>query len=244
MTPDGLAAHIDESLIALADPEFAAGQRRFFQHEVDTYGVRTQHLNLLVREVYGLLKRWPAADRNTLMKTLWETGKLESGVLACHVYRRFARQCAACEFKLFTRWLDRYVHNWAHCDGVSSWLLAACIANQPELRFELKAWTSSSNRWKRRASAVALLQEGKAGRHTAYIFEIAELLLPDRDDMVEKGVGWLLKETYPRRPVETLDFLLTRGAAASRLTLRYAAEKMSPEHRRLLLASPQSARQS
>lgn len=237
MTPGGLAAHIHESLVALADTEFATGQRRFFQHEVDTYGVRTQHLNLLIREIYGLMKHWPAAERNTLMKLLWETGKLESGTLACHVYRRFARQCAGCEFKLFERWLDRYVHNWAHCDGVSSWLLAACIENEPELRFALKPWTSSKNRWKRRASAVALLQEAKAGRQTAYVFEIAERLLPDRDDMVEKGVGWLLKETYPRRPHEVLDFLMGRGAAASRLTLRYAAEKMTPEHRRWLLAS-------
>ncbi|WP_321473974.1 DNA alkylation repair protein [uncultured Paludibaculum sp.] len=237
MTPDALLAHIDESMLALADAGFAQGQRRFFQHEVDTYGVRTQHLTMLVREVYAAVKTWPLAHRNALMKGLWETGKLESGVLVCHVYRRFARQCTACEFKLFERWIDRYVHNWAHTDGVSSWLLAACIENEPDLRFALKPWTASKNRWKRRASAVSLLQEAKAGRHTDYIFEITALLLPDRDDMVEKGVGWLLKETYPQRPVETLDFLLRHETAATRLTLRYAAEKMTPEHRKSLLAS-------
>lgn len=237
MTPDALSNHIHERMLALADAGFAAGQRRFFQHEVDTYGVRTQDLNGLVREVYAAIKRWPPAERNTLMKHLWEAGKLESGVLVCHVYRRFARQCTACEFKLFERWLDHYVQNWAHTDGLSSWLLAACIANEPDLRFSLKAWTASPNRWKRRASAVALLQEAKAGRHTDYIFEIARLLLPDRDDMVEKGVGWLLKESYPARPAETHAFLMQNRALAARFTLRYAAEKMAPEHRQSLLAS-------
>ena len=34
---------------------------------------------------------------------------------------------------MFEHWVDRYVKNWAHCDGVSTWLLAACIANQPAL---------------------------------------------------------------------------------------------------------------
>jgi 3-methyladenine DNA glycosylase AlkD len=120
---------------------------------------------------------------------------------------------------------------------VASWLLAGCIANQPDLRFRLTKWTSSKNRWKRRASAVSLLQEAKAGRNTEFIFSIAACLLPDRDDMVEKGVGWLLKQTYPKRPRETVEFLLKQGTAASRLTLRYAAEKMTTADRAAVLRS-------
>jgi 3-methyladenine DNA glycosylase AlkD len=170
------------------------------------------------------------------MKRLWETGKLEDGVLACHVYRRFAKSCAACEFKLFERWIDRYVRNWAHCDGVGTFLVAACIANEPELRFALRQWTRSSNRWKRRAAAVSLIHEAKRGRHLEFILEIAGALLPNRDEMIEKGVGWLLKETYPARPRETVAFLTgPSGRAASRLTLRYAAEKMTAADRRLVL---------
>lgn len=241
MTPDGLATYIHEQMLARTDAEFATGQRRFFQHEVDTYGVRTADLNVLVREVARIVKPWPLAQRNALMKLLWETGKLESGALVCHVYRRFAGECGTCEFHLFEKWLERYVRNWAHCDGLSSWLLAACIANQPELRHELLAWTSAPNRWKRRAAAVSLLWEAKRGRHTGFVFDIAVRLLPVRDDMVEKGVGWLLKECYPARPAETLAFLMTQRATASRLTLRYAAEKMPPSARSLLLTSPPEA---
>lgn len=238
MTPVDLAAYIHQQMLARADAEFATGQRRFFQHEVDTYGVRTADLNVLVRDVARIVKPWPVAQRNALMKLLWQTGKLESGTLICHVYRRFAKVGAECEFHLFEKWLDRYVRNWAHCDGVSSWLLAACIANQPELRHQIVPWTSSPNRWKRRAAAVSLLWEAKRGRHTSFIFDIAERLLPVRDDMVEKGVGWVLKESYPARPAETLGFLMAQRAVASRLTLRYAAEKMPPAVRASLLALP------
>lgn len=197
--------------------------------------MRTGRLHAIDREFWREVKALPLAERNALMEELWRDRHLESGALVCYFYRRFSRECGKREFKLFERWLDRHVNNWAHCDGVSSWLLAASVANEPELRFALKPWTSSRNRWKRRASAVALLQEAKAGRHTEFIFEIAAALLPDRDDMVEKGVGWLLKETYPARKRETVEFLATNGARASRLTLRYAAEKMSPADRRRVL---------
>lgn len=232
---ESLFQQIVVRLESAADPEWARGQRAFFRHEVQTRGVRQAALAPIVRDVFRQIKPWPARDRNTLMKRLWETGFLEDGVLVCHVYRRFAASCAACEFKLFERWLDRYVKNWAHCDGVGTFLVAACIGNEPELRFALRGWSRSGNRWKRRAAAVSLIHEGKKGRHTEFIFEIAAVLLPDRDDMVEKGVGWLLKETYPARPRETVEFLLANREAASRLTLRYAAEKMSPRDRNLVL---------
>jgi 3-methyladenine DNA glycosylase AlkD len=237
MTPAQLAAQIDQRFRDLHDDSFAEGQRRFFQHEVDTYGVRRKDLNDVIRDVYREVKTWPLSQRNSLMTLLWRNGKIESGGLVCHVYRRFSSTCGPCEFKLFERWLDRFVNNWATTDGVASWLLAACIENNPELRFQLIDWTGSKNRWKRRAAAVALLQEAKNGRHTDFIFRIASALLPDRDDMVEKGVGWLLKETYPRRPRETVEFLTLHGHAASRLTLRYAAEKMTSADRAKVLAT-------
>lgn len=232
-----LLDEVDERLRALAEPGFRKGQQRFFQHEVDTYGVRSPGLHAVSREVYRRVKNWPEARRNRLMTELWKSGKLESGALVCYVYRRFAKQCAECEFRMFENWIDRFVRNWAHADGVASWLLAASIANEPELRFELRKWTRSENRWKRRASAVALLQEAKQGRHTESVFEIADALIDDRDDMVEKGVGWLLEETYPKRPRETVEFLLPRRERASRTTLRYAAEKMTAEDKARVLGA-------
>jgi 3-methyladenine DNA glycosylase AlkD len=225
-------------LCSAVDQQFGEGQRRFFQHEVDTYGVRGPQLKTIARDLYREVKAWPPARRNKLCTDLWKSRKLEEGAIVCYVYRRFATQCGACEFKLFERWIDRYVHNWAHCDGVSSWLLASCIANDPTLIRELPAWTESKNRWKRRASAVALLHEAKQGRNTAAIFDIAARLMTDADDMVQKGAGWLLKETYPKRPREVVAFLEPWRGRAPRLLLRYAAEKMNARDRAFVLFKP------
>lgn len=235
LTPAGLERRIHRFLLDHADTRFAEGQRRFFQHQVKTCGARGGAVKEIARLVYGAVKGWPPASREELMERLWKRGTLEAGAVVCHVQRRMARTFGEREFLLFEQWIDRYVHNWAHADGVASWLLAACLANLPSLLERVEAWTASPNRWKRRAAAVCLLQEAKQGRNTGFLLRVAKRLLPDRDDMVEKGVGWLLKEAYPRRPVEVAGFLLRERCSASRLTLRYAAEKMPADARLKIL---------
>lgn len=234
MTVDSLLAAIRTRLAARIDPVYREGATRFFQHEVRLHGVRQKDLLPIEQFVYREIKAWPASQRNLLCDALWKAGTLEEGTMVCHVYRRFHRQCGPCEFQLFERWIDRYVHNWAHCDGVSAWLLAASLANEPSLLPEVLPWTASPNRWKRRASAVSLLQEGKAGRNTEFLLEVASRLAADGDDMVQKGLGWLLKEAYVRRPAEVVAFLTARPEIP-RLVLRYAAEKMTAPHRALVL---------
>jgi len=232
---DKLLKSIRRQLAEGAEPDFAAGVRNFFREPVDPYGVRSAKLNPIENAVYREIQHWPLAERDRLMVALWESGKLEEGVIVAHVYRRFSKEFGDREFMLFERWLNRYVNNWSHCDGLASWLLAGAIRNQPRLIEKLGPWTKSRNRWKRRAAAVALLQEAKSGRSTDSIFEICTLLRGDPDDMVQKGVGWILKESYPQRPREVLAFLDDWRPAAPRLLLRIAAEKMTPRDKKWLL---------
>ncbi len=190
------------------------------------------------RIFYPRVKQLSVEDRNELCERLWQNESFGGGALVCYLYRRFARQCGAREFKVFTRWLDRYVDNWGHTDGLSLWLLGASIANDPSLIDQLDAWTKSKNRWKRRAAAVAMVPSAKRGLHTREILRIAAPLVPDGDDMVQKGVGWLLKETYPKRPREVVRFLEPWRGKASRVVLRYAAEKMTATDKARVLSIP------
>lgn len=226
---------IRRQLTAAVDPAYRTGALNFFREEITLYGVRAPQVKEISAAAWREFKQWPRPEQNRLANELWKSGLMEEGAVAIYLYRRLSKTCGLCEFRLFERWIDRYVHNWAHCDGVSSWLLAASIANEPSLMDLLPPWTVSSNRWKRRASAVSFLQEGKKGRNTDRIFGIAERLLDDADDMVQKGAGWLLKETYPKKPREVVSFLEARKSRPSRLLLRYAAEKMTPADRQIVL---------
>jgi 3-methyladenine DNA glycosylase AlkD len=186
----------------------------------------------IAAEAYRTAKHWLLAERNRFCNELWKSGQ---GIVAIYLYRRFRKQCASCEFHLFEKWIDRYVHDWGHCDGVSHYLISAAIENEPALARLLLPWTASANRWKRRAAAVSLVHGARRGRDSGLILQIAERLLQDDDDLVRKAVGWLLKEMYARHPRDVVRFLRSRKAGAPRIVLRIAAEKMSQADRAVVL---------
>jgi 3-methyladenine DNA glycosylase AlkD len=236
MTPEELHLETRKHLLAAVDPVYREGSYRYFKEEIDNYGVRTPEVRKIAGAAYKHWKRWSLSGRDELCELLWQSGKLEEGSVAIVLHSKVAKEAGAREFRLYESWIDSYVRNWAHCDGVSTWLLAGCIANEPELSENLPAWTHSPNRWKKRAAAVGLLWEGKTGRQLDRVFEVTDLLLDDHDDMVQKGAGWLLKETYPGRPEAVMEFLMPRRERPTRTLLRYAAEKMSAADRELLLS--------
>lgn len=222
-------------LAALGSPQGILSARRFFKEPIDPYGVSAAHVRRIAVELSREIKAWTPAQRNRLATAFMKSPKLEEAALAAYLLGRFHKQCARCEFLLMESWLDRYVSNWAHTDSICTLPLAAAIHNDPTLAPLLLPWTTSTNRWKRRAAAVALVKSAGRGRLTELIFQVATPLMTDPDVMVQKGVGWLLKENYDSHPEATVRFLETHKHSTSRLTLRYAAEKMTPAHREKVL---------
>ncbi len=54
----------------------------------------------------------------------------------------------------------------------------------------------------------------------------------DKDDMVQKGYGWMLKEASKKHQAEVFDYVMKRKAEMPRTALRYAIEKMPAEMRK------------
>jgi len=183
-----MLTRIRGELRELAEPEFRASVQRFFREPVDAYGVRTPAVRRLASTVFREVRQWPVAQRNRLCNELWKSGTLEEGALAVCLYQKFARQCGVCEFHLFEKWIDRFVANWSHCDGVCS-LLWTTFENEPKVLREIRPWSASPNRWKRRAAAVALVREARRGRNAALITATIARLSADSDDMVRMWCG-------------------------------------------------------
>jgi 3-methyladenine DNA glycosylase AlkD len=102
----------------------------------------------------------------------------------------------------------------------------------PEFIERLAVWARSRNRWLRRASAVTLILPARKGDFLKQVFLIADILLEDRDDMVQKGYGWMLKEASKKHQAEVFDYVMKWKAKMPRTALRYAIEKMPVEMRR------------
>lgn len=69
----------------------------------------------------------------------------------------------------------------------------------------------------------------KKGLFLEDIIHIADLLLPDNDDMVQKGYGWLLKEASRKHQKEIFDYVMLHRKCMPRTALRYAIELMPKE---------------
>jgi 3-methyladenine DNA glycosylase AlkD len=141
-----LVEAIRAELAKRIDPRYREACRNFFKEDVDPWGVRSADLKAIETAAYKQIKPLPRSDRYELFEALWCSGKLEEGAMACHIGRKFKREFGKAEFRIFERWIDEHVHSWAHCDGIASWLLAACIENDPGLRDKLIPWTRSKNR--------------------------------------------------------------------------------------------------
>ena len=103
------------------------------------------------------------------------------------------------------------------------------IEQFPSYLTQLKQRTKSPNRRVKRAAAVSLIVPAKRGKFLADIFEIADNLLMDDDDMVQKGYGRLLKVASQSHQQEVFDYVMKHKAIMPRTALRYAIEKMPKE---------------
>ncbi len=84
----------------------------------------------------------------------------------------------------------------------------------------------------RRGAAVVMIYSIRREQGFGASFEIADLLLMDEEDLVQKGYGWMLKEISKNDPQPVFEFVMQRKDHMPRTALRYAIEKLQPELRR------------
>lgn len=133
-------------------------------------------------------------------------------------------------------WVKTYVDNWASCDTLCNHSVGDLLMMYPELITDLKLWTSSENRWMKRAAAVSLIIPAKKGLFFTDIIEIADKLLLDKDDMVQKGYGWMLKSASHPFQKQVFEYVMDKKDVMPRTALRYAIEKMPKELKVLAMA--------
>jgi 3-methyladenine DNA glycosylase AlkD len=141
------------------------------------------------------------------------------------------------EFKRFESWLDR-ISSWADHDGLVHYLIAPMVAAQPARVKAVFRWAKSKDRWHRRAACMALIQGTRRRMFFPQIARLSNVLLADEDDMVQKGLGWLLRETAKFDAKRAVPYLMKIRGRAPRLVLRTACETLPSSVKRRILAVP------
>jgi len=207
------------------DPRYKKGEIRFFKEKIKTYGVRAPVSRMISREYFKKIKDLEKKKVFSLCEELLESGYIQEIGIAFRWAFRFKSQYQKKDFKIFEKWLKKYVSNWANCDDFCTHNLGYFITEFPEFIPEIKKWAKSKNRWAKRGSAVIFIYSVKRKKYLKHVFEIADILLLDKDDMVQKGYGWMLKEASNIYPKEVFDFVMKNKDKMPRTALRYAIEK-------------------
>lgn len=192
---------IQQQLKNSADETTQVNGQRFFKETITTYGVKTVIVQKISKDLFKQIKEYPKQQIFKLCEKLWQSGYLEESFIACNLSYYLYKDYQPSDFKVFEKWLNSYVNNW----------------------------TSSTNRWMKRGAAVTSIIPARKGLFLENIFTIADALLIDKDDMVQKGYGWLLKTASQAHQQPVFAYVMANKLTMPRTALRYAIEKMPSE---------------
>ena len=217
-------AGIIERLESMGDPERARVSRSFFKTGPGQYGEGDLFVGLTVPQVRALAKEvypLPHAEVIRLLRSPLHEARLLALFLLIKAYDTGDE---AARERIFTQYLDhtRYINNWDLVDCSAEHIVGAHLWTRD--RSLLDTLAVSELLWERRISILATFHFIKRGKF-AETLRIAERLLGDREDLMHKAVGWMLREVGKRDLPSEESFLKEHCRRMPRTMLRYAIER-------------------
>lgn len=223
----------------MARPAGEFDASRYFRgaHDLQFFNVGTPRVRALARRIVSEHPEWTVNEAMAFATGLIGDPVLEVKGLAVEVVARYRRAFRKPHLAAWKGWLaDNQAANWATTDAMCGTLIGPLLTKHPELAEQLRGWLRSRNLWVRRASAVGLLPGIRRSLFIDQAFDTALALHPDEEDLIQKAVGWLLRELSKVDPSRVEQHLLTYRDAIPRTTVRYAIERFPAARRQALLA--------
>jgi 3-methyladenine DNA glycosylase AlkD len=221
---------IEARLHSLASPETASFLQRFFKTGPGEYGQGDQFLGIRVPTLKKLTTEFQAVDLDHTIKLLHSPFH-EARLLALLILvRKYLRGDEPERQRIYRLYMKNTgsINNWDLVDSSAPYIVGHYLVERS--RRPLRTMARSDDLWQRRISIIATFAFIKRGDFAETLF-IAEILRNDREDLIHKAVGWMLREIGKRDlPVEET-FLRKHYKKMPRTMLRYAIEKF-PEPKR------------
>ncbi|MEO1126630.1 MAG: DNA alkylation repair protein [Cyanobacteria bacterium J06635_15] len=221
---------ISEMLRSLADPSIAEHSQRFFKTGKGEYGEGDQFLGIRVPVLRTQAKKYkntPLEEIQSLLRSAFHEARLFALLL---LVQKFAKADKDEREKIYQLYLSNIscVNNWDLVDSSAHQILGVYLEDKDRhLLYEL---SKSDNLWARRIAIMSTFYFIKKDEFDDAI-ALSKQLLIDKEDLIHKAVGWMLRE-IGKRNLETLEsFLKVHAKEMPRTMLRYAIEKL-PEAKR------------
>ncbi len=236
LAPRRAAEETIELIRRKADPNKAASNQRYFKEPVQTYGLDNAAAKAIHKELLAKVRAsWTLRDAVAFCKAMIRDPHLEPRGLGFQVVAAFVDEAGPELLSDVRRWLERSCGNWALVDNLAPSVLAPLVESHPEIIPEIVEWTGSPNMWLRRGAAVTFVPLARHGKHLDTAYEIGSRLFGDREDLMHKAVGWLLREAGKTDMARLEGFLQAEGPSMPRTSVRYAIERFPKQKRKRLL---------
>jgi len=207
--------------------------QQFFKEKLpEPYGLKSAIIRKVSDECFREIKDLPKAEILDYCDKMIASRERYLRGIAFEWALKIKKQYAKTDFRRFETWLKKYVDNWGACDSLCCGAMGHLVWQFPELNHKTKKWAKSPNRWLRRAAAVTLIVPVRNRLLLDEVFTMADTLLIDNDDMVQKGYGWMLKEASNKFPDKIFKYVMKNKAVMPRTALRYAIEKLPASMRK------------
>jgi 3-methyladenine DNA glycosylase AlkD len=223
----------------LSRPSGEFDAKRYFRGASDLgfYNVGTAAVRRFAHEIARENRdTWTIDHACGFADALIQDRYLEVKSLGIEVLARFRRSFTPALLRTWKRWLARnHSANWATTDAICGLLIGPLVLANPSLIDRMPVWARDKNMWVRRAAAVGLIPSVRKGLGLTAAYQVARTLHGDREDLVQKAVGWMLREAGKADVTRLEKYLRANGPRIPRTTLRYAIERFDEKKRRELL---------
>jgi 3-methyladenine DNA glycosylase AlkD len=238
-SPATVAREVKRQLAELGRPAGAFDAQRYFRGtgELGFHNVGTPRVRRLARD---LVKQhcdvWSIREALELTHILIQDRFLETKGFGIEVLARYRREFTPALLPVWKQWLAAgYASNWATTDAICGMLIGPLVFAHPHLAPRLAGWVSHRNLWVRRAAAVGLIPLIRRGQALPLGYQVASQLHKDEADLIQKAVGWMLREAGKADAPRLERYLRQNGPRIPRTTVRYAIERFAPALRGELL---------
>ncbi len=227
------AQEVIESLKEASDKGKSLVLARFFKTGPGEYGEGDRFLGVTVPKQRILAKKYqdlPFSEIKKLLISPWHEHRLTALLILTY---RFSISEIAQKREIFDFYLvhTERINNWDLVDVTAPGIVGEYLVESGLNIGLLRSLAKSQSLWERRIAIVSTFAWIRRGKHQE-CFEIADILLHDSHDLIQKAVGWMLREVDKRCGAKPLmDFLDNRTLEMPRTMLRYAIERF-PEHTR------------
>ena len=225
-----IVQEIGARLQSLGTKQRAKVSQGFFKTGPGEYGEGDIFLGVQVPELRKLAASYQAitlGEVSRLLRSTIHEERLLALLILCRAYAGGDEHAKERIYKLYLK-NTRHVNNWDLVDASAEYIVGAFLMGKSKRPLYLLA--RSSNLWERRIAIMATFQFIKRGEFGETL-KIARILLADKEDLIHKAVGWMLREVGKRRLQSAERFLKEHYKEMPRTMLRYAIERF-PESKR------------